>query len=82
MNLYYFSGTGNSIAIVRELQRHFKDAKLLPIVKYMDTAEIRDDSEVIGFIAPTYYMDIPDIVRDFTKKLSIIKKDTFVRIEL
>ncbi len=77
MNLYYFSGTGNSIAIVRELQKHLKDAELSPIARHLDDAEIRDDSKVIGFIVPTYYMDIPDIVRDFTKKLSI-KKNAFI----
>ncbi len=77
MNLYYFSGTGNSIAIVRELHKHLKDAELSPIARHLDDSEIRDDSKVIGFIVPTYYMDIPDIVRDFTKKLSI-KKNTFV----
>ena len=77
MNLYYFSGTGNSIAIIRELQTHLKDIELKPIARYLDNAEINDDSEVIGFIVPTYYMDIPDIVKDFTKKLSI-KKDAFI----
>lgn len=77
MNLYYFSGTGNSIAVVRELQKHFEDAELSPIVRHLDAAEVRDDSEVIGIIAPTYYMDIPDIVSDFTKKLSI-SKDAFI----
>ena len=77
MNLYYFSGTGNSIAIVRELQKHLHDAELLPIAKHLGDTEVRDDSEVIGFITPTYYMDIPDIVSDFTKKLSI-KKNAFV----
>lgn len=74
MNLYYFSGTGNSIAIVRELQKHLHDAEPLPIARHLDDTGIRDDSEVIGIIAPTYYMDIPDIVRDFTEKLSIKKK--------
>ncbi len=77
MNLYYSSGTGNSIAIVRELQKHLKDAVPLPIARHLGDDEVRDDSEVIGFIAPTYYMDIPDIVRDFTKKLSM-KKNAFV----
>ena len=77
MNLYYFSGTGNSIAIIRELQKHLKDIELKPIARYLDNAEINDDSEVMGFIVPTYYMDIPDIVKDFTKKLSI-KKDAFI----
>jgi flavodoxin len=77
MNLYYYCGTGNSIAIVRELQKHLKDAEPLPIARYLCDAEVRDDSEVIGFIVPTYYMDIPDIVRNFTKKLSI-NKDAFI----
>jgi ferredoxin/flavodoxin len=77
MNLYYFSGTGNSIAIVRELQKHLKDAELSPIVRHLGDDEVRDDSEVIGFVTPTYYMDIPDIVRDFTKKLST-NKNAFI----
>jgi len=30
MEIYYFSGTGNSFHVARELQRHFSDASLTP----------------------------------------------------
>jgi ferredoxin len=77
MNLYYFTGTGNSIAICRELQKHFEGAELRSITSYEGCTEIGDDSNVVGFVVPTYYMDIPDIVRDFASRLRL-RPDAYV----
>ena len=32
MEIYYFSGTGNSLYVARELQKRIPDARLMPIV--------------------------------------------------
>jgi len=47
MNIYYFTGTGNSIAICRELQKHFEDAELRSIASFAGRTEIGDDSDVV-----------------------------------
>ena len=77
MNIYYFTGTGNSIAICRELQKHFEDADCRSIASYSGSNEIIDDSDVVGFVIPTYYMDIPEIVRDFVNRLRL-RPDAYV----
>lgn len=77
MNIYYFTGTGNSIAICRELQKHFEDAEIRSIASFAGRTEIGDDSDVVGLVVPTYYMDIPEIVRDFTSRLRL-RPDAYV----
>ncbi|MCK5115046.1 MAG: EFR1 family ferrodoxin [Candidatus Aegiribacteria sp.] len=77
MNIYYFTGTGNSIAICRELQKNFEDAKFTSIASFAGRTEIGDDSDVVGFVVPTYYMDIPEIVRDFVSRLRL-RPDAYV----
>ncbi len=77
MNIYYFTGTGNSIAICRELQKHFENAEFRSIASYAGRTEIGDDSEFVGFVVPTYYMDIPGIVRDFAGRLRL-RPDAYV----
>jgi len=77
MNIYYFSGTGNSIAVSRELANHFESVELKPIAAFAGDAAIEDDSEVVGFVVPTYYMDIPDIVKAFVSRLRL-RSDAYV----
>lgn len=69
MNLYYFTGTGNSIAVCREIQKHFPVAKPVNIATLTGKASVRDPATIIGLVLPTYYMDVPDIARDFLERL-------------
>lgn len=77
MNIYYFTGTGNSVAICRELQKHFPDAELKPIASYQGNDPVLDDSDIVGFVLPTYYMDIPEYVKKFVERLRL-KPDSYV----
>jgi hypothetical protein len=36
MEVYYYSGTGNSLHIARELQRRIPEVKLLPLLRFLD----------------------------------------------
>jgi len=38
--IYYFSGTGNSLFIARELQRRLPGSELIPIVSLLDSESI------------------------------------------
>jgi len=68
MNIYYFSGTGNSIAVCKEIQNHFPDSILVPIAALLQQESITDVNDAAGIVFPTYYMDAPDIVKAFLKK--------------
>ena len=70
VEIYYFSGTGNSLHVARELQRRLPGADLIPMVNLLDKEiiEIRGDS--VGFVFPTYLSSVPIPVRQFLRKLN------------
>jgi flavodoxin/Pyruvate/2-oxoacid:ferredoxin oxidoreductase delta subunit len=74
--IYYFSGTGNSLAVAREISEK-TNGKLIPIPIVMDKKNITTDADVIGIIFPVYYtgiINIPLIVQRFVMKLENINK--------
>jgi len=66
--LYYFSGTGNSLVVARDIAEKI-NGKLLSIPSVMDKENITTDADVIGIVTPSYYMRIPRIVERFIGKL-------------
>jgi len=69
--IYYFSGTGNSLHIARELQDRIPEANLIPIISILDKEIIKTDAEIVSFVFPIYYMTAPILVRNFIKKLDL-----------
>ncbi len=67
--LYYFSGTGNSLVVARDIARKI-NGKLICIPSLMDKESIRIDADVVGIVFPAYYMQIPKIVERFISKLT------------
>ena len=69
--IYYFSGTGNSLAVARDLAQALGETELIPITRVMHQPEIVDNAETVGIVFPVYFMDMPGIVRDFVRKLRV-----------
>jgi ferredoxin/flavodoxin len=67
--LYYFSGTGNSLVVARDIAEKIS-GKLISIPSMMDKETITTDADVIGIVTPAYYMRIPRIVERFIGKLT------------
>lgn len=63
----FFSGTGNSYHIALQIQSRFPEASLFFIPK-TDPADLLPFEE-IGFVFPVYFFGIPDVVRQFLKKI-------------
>lgn len=66
--IYYFSATGNSLALSRELKAQLTETvDLIPIVKLLNQQAPLVDSEVVGIIYPAWLHHIPPIVEEFIK---------------
>lgn len=72
MKIYYFSGTGNSLAVAKDIARKFS-AKLIPAVStaYRETLSVEDDA--IGFVFPVYAFNPPPVVNEMIKKIEDIQ---------
>lgn len=67
--IYYSSGTGNSLHVARELQQRIPDANLIPVVSLLDTDLIQTQAETVGFVFPIHLTTLPIPMREFVKKL-------------
>lgn len=67
-NIYYFSGTGNSLKIALDLAGKLENADVISMVKAMHSG-IDLSVERIGLVFPVYMYRIPYIVVDFIKKI-------------
>ena len=81
--IYYFSGTGNSYYIAKEIQQRIPDLKLIPIAAILNNGlkkkkagderryYIESKAENVGFIFPSHGLTIPIPVREFLRKLDL-----------
>jgi ferredoxin len=72
--VYYFSGTGNSLAGARDIAMKM-NGKLIPIPAVVEKRRITTDAECIGIVFPAYMAHlygVPLIVEKFAKKLENI----------
>jgi ferredoxin len=74
--LYYFSGTGNSLAAARQVADTLGDSDLVPIASLNQSGDIIAPFGRIGIICPIYDMGIPVIVRDFLTRL-VVEQSTY-----
>ncbi|MBN2441105.1 MAG: hypothetical protein JXJ04_07155, partial [Spirochaetales bacterium] len=65
MEIYYFSGTGNSLHVAQELQNRFPGSTLHPMVKLLGKDVIKTNAKTVGFVFPIYMTLVPVAVRDF-----------------
>jgi len=69
--IYYFSGTGNSLHVAKELQKRLPETNLIPIVSLLNKDVIKTNAETVGFVFPIYFTTVPVPVRRFLKKLNL-----------
>jgi ferredoxin/flavodoxin len=67
--IYYFSGTGNSLHVAKELQKRIPGANLTPVVNLLDEDVIQTQAETVGFVFPIHLTTLPIPMREFVKKL-------------
>ncbi len=75
ITLFYFTGTGNSLKVSRDLQLELNDCELIPIAKAIREDFSAPASNKVGFIFPLYYYGLPKIVYNFINKINLDKVD-------
>lgn len=75
--IYYFSGSGNSLKIAKDLSALLGDVKLVQISQNNFSTINAASSNKIGIITPVIMSGIPSSVREFLEKLQV-DKNTYI----
>lgn len=75
--IFYFSGTGNSLSVAREISNQLSDSEIVPMIGAEKNAATVATAERIGLIFPVHAFSFPQIVEKFIKSLSI-KPDVYL----
>ena len=73
IGLFYFSGTGNTLHVAREIQKRILNTQLIPIVSLLNKDKIECDCDSAGIIFPISAFSIPKVVEEFLKKVDFSK---------
>ena len=77
MKVFYFTGTGNSLAVAKKISSSFRKVELLSIPRVIKKDDLEYNDEVIGFVFPTYNSNLPKVVREFLGKVKLKAKYIF-----
>lgn len=62
--IYFFTGTGNSLKVAKDIASALPECEIVAVCKNMNV-EIPTGYERIGFVFPSYFGGVPDMVVDF-----------------
>jgi len=69
--VYYFTGTGNSLAAAEGLSRALGDCEIVPIARARETGgTVKPGADRIGIVCPVYFFGLPALVADFAARLN------------
>ncbi|MFA7562671.1 MAG: EFR1 family ferrodoxin [Methanoculleus sp.] len=70
--IYYFTGTGNSLAAAKKITASLGETRLIPIASLADTpAPITPAAERVGIVCPVYDFGLPVMVAGFAERLDL-----------
>jgi ferredoxin len=69
--IYFFSGTGNSLHVARELQERLGGGEPVPIVGALRAGRIASTAETVGLVFPIHNLTSPAIVRTFVRRADL-----------
>ncbi len=62
--IYYFSGTGNNLAIAKQLAKELGNTTVLPIKTLLENKTVPVEYDWIGYLSPSYYSHVPPFVEE------------------
>ena len=77
--IYYFSGTGNSLAVARDISKEI-DAKLISVSSVVDKEEIKTNAKILVVVFPVYMWGIPLIIKRFISSIENIEQKSIYAV--
>jgi ferredoxin/flavodoxin len=71
--IYYFSATGNSLKVAKDLADKIGDCQIISIVDAVNKKEFVPNTSCVGFVFPLYYFSMPKLVNEFIKQIDLSK---------
>ncbi len=68
--IFWFSGTGNSLYAAKKLSAALGGAPLMKMTE--ESAPVGGEGKRVGFVFPSYYGNLPRLVRAFVRNLTIL----------
>jgi ferredoxin len=72
--MYFFTGTGNSLKVAKDIAGALEDCEIMAIRKGMDM-KIPVGYQRIGFVFPVYFFGLPDMVAEFVRQADLSKEN-------
>ena len=72
--IYFFTGTGNSLKVAKDIANALGDCEIVAIYKGTDM-KIPIGYRRIGFVFPVYYFGLPDMVANFIRQAELTKEN-------
>ena len=70
--IYYFTGTGNSLAVAKKIAAGLENCELLPIASLQGmTGDILPEADRVGIVCPVYFSGLPVMVAEFAGRLDL-----------
>jgi ferredoxin len=71
--IYYFTGTGNTLAVARGLAEKLGETTLIPLRRAIYPGAICPEADAVGIAFPVHFLDMPAIVRQFAENIRFMK---------
>ncbi len=78
--LFYFTGTGNSLAVAKTIAESYTDVILVPMLRKDALDYIDKYTDRIGLIFPIYISAVPPIVIKFIKEIKLLSSVYFFAV--
>ncbi|MBL4934097.1 EFR1 family ferrodoxin [Clostridium paridis] len=75
--IFYFSSTGNSLYVSKEIENSLENCELISIPKALKEGKLEYEADVIGFVFPLHSFSLPILVREFISKI-VIKNNPYI----
>jgi ferredoxin len=70
--VYYFSGTGSTLAVAKAIAKRLGDCELIDVARIGGGAVVRTSAtERVGFAFPIYFLGLPAIAHSFLRRVTV-----------